>query len=171
MDNSHECRDMMANLFTLADDKFFNEGVRDESAIKRSWKLLCQSAQQQANTLLCFKALKEQHADLIYAHEMNWPQFDQPMMRKLEEVEEEKNEVDNLNSSQPDRIRKLKEALKQAEADVEQLRAEKAILKVTLNVDPASSETFLTAYEKIFDQWRPYVDKVARMYLLDPSEL
>ncbi|GJW35196.1 hypothetical protein Tco_0058116 [Tanacetum coccineum] len=44
MDNSRSCRDMMSNLFTPADNEFFNEGVRDESAIKRSWKLLCQSA-------------------------------------------------------------------------------------------------------------------------------
>ncbi|GKD98795.1 hypothetical protein Tco_1382692 [Tanacetum coccineum] len=36
MDNSRECRDMMSNLFTPADEEFFNEGVRDESAIRRS---------------------------------------------------------------------------------------------------------------------------------------
>ncbi|GKD77367.1 hypothetical protein Tco_1339988, partial [Tanacetum coccineum] len=46
MDNSRLCRDMMSNLFTPTDHEFFNEGVRDESAIKRSWKLLYQSAQQ-----------------------------------------------------------------------------------------------------------------------------
>nr|GEV60074.1 hypothetical protein [Tanacetum cinerariifolium] len=46
-----------------------------------------------------------------------------------------------------------------------------AILKATPNVDPTSSETFLTAYEKFFDQRYPYVNKVARMYLLDPTEL
>ncbi|GKC71402.1 PXMP2/4 family protein 4-like protein [Tanacetum coccineum] len=68
MDNSRECRDMVAN-FTPADEEFFNEGFWDESAIRRSWKLLCQSAQQQANVLLRFKALKEQHANLVYAHE------------------------------------------------------------------------------------------------------
>ncbi|GKA72897.1 hypothetical protein Tco_0779113, partial [Tanacetum coccineum] len=60
---------MMANLFTPADEEFFNEGVRDESAIWRSWKMLCQSAQQQANVLLRFEALKEQYAGLVYAHE------------------------------------------------------------------------------------------------------
>ncbi|GKE19943.1 hypothetical protein Tco_1431455, partial [Tanacetum coccineum] len=46
MDNSRLCRDMMSNLFTPADQESFNEGMRNESAIKRSWKLLCQSAQQ-----------------------------------------------------------------------------------------------------------------------------
>nr|GEX73272.1 hypothetical protein [Tanacetum cinerariifolium] len=154
----------------------------------------------------------------------------------LEELKEEKKEAGNLNSSQVDRIRQLEEALKQAEVDAEQLRAEKvhfavevgngeivrqkimnqylptfvyrlhqsaeykrslgqvftlavgkgfiddisigrkeddiqAILKATPNIDPTSSETFLTAYEKLFDQRYPYVDKVARMYLLDPTEL
>nr|GEX65288.1 hypothetical protein [Tanacetum cinerariifolium] len=137
--------------------------------------------------------------------------------RRLEELEEEKKEVANLNSSQVGQIRLLKEALKQAEADAKQLRAEKvhfaveagkeeivrkkimnqylptfvrrvhqsaeykrslgqvftlavekgfidgisiggkeedtqAILKATPNADPTSSETFLTAYKKLFDQ-------------------
>ncbi|GJR36211.1 hypothetical protein Tco_1211895 [Tanacetum coccineum] len=69
MDNSRSCRDMMSNLFTPTDTEFFNEGVRDESAIKRSWKLLCQSAQQQASALLRFEALTEEHANLVYARE------------------------------------------------------------------------------------------------------
>ncbi|GKB99003.1 hypothetical protein Tco_0985140 [Tanacetum coccineum] len=63
------CRDIMSNLFTPVDNEFFNEGVCNEYAIKRSWKLLCQSAQQQANTLLRFEALTEEHANLVYTHE------------------------------------------------------------------------------------------------------
>nr|GEX41292.1 hypothetical protein [Tanacetum cinerariifolium] len=66
---SYSCRDMMSNLFTPADIEFFNEGVCNEFAVKRSWKLLCQSAQQQANILLRFEALTEEHADLFYAHD------------------------------------------------------------------------------------------------------
>ncbi|GKA60690.1 V-type proton ATPase subunit B2, partial [Tanacetum coccineum] len=250
MDNSRECRDMLANLFTPADEEFFNEGVRDESAIRRSWKMLCQSTQQQANVLLRFESLKEQHADLVYAHEScadvkvrfkecrkeltkvqsaydeKTAAYDKlsknyegalvrekSLQDRLEELEEEKKEVDNLNSSQADHIKRLEEALKQAEADAEQLRSEKvhyaveagkgeivrqkivnqylptfvrrlhqsaeykreediqAILTATPNVDLSSSETFLPAYEKLFDQRYSYVDKVARMYLLDPTEL
>ncbi|GJY50589.1 V-type proton ATPase subunit B2 [Tanacetum coccineum] len=273
MDNSRECRDMLANLFTPADEEFFNEGVRDESAIRRSWKMLCQSTQQQANVLLRFEALKEQHADLVYAHEScvdvkvrfkecrkelakvqsaydeKTAAYDKlsknyegalirekSLQDRLEELEEEKKEVDNLNSSQADHIKRLEEALKQAEADAKQLRSEKvhyaveagkgeivrqkiinqylptfvrrlhqsaeykrslgevfslavgkgfiegisigheeediqAILTATPNVDPSSSETFLPAYEKLFDQRYSYVDKVARMYLLDSTEL
>ncbi|GKD36986.1 hypothetical protein Tco_1257193 [Tanacetum coccineum] len=162
MDNSRECRDMMANLFTPADEEFFNKGVRDESAIRQSWKLLCQSAQQQANVLLRFEALKEQHAGLVYAHESctdvkarfkecrkelaavksaydeKVSAYDQlsknydgaltrekSLQDRLEELEEEKKEADNLNSSQADRIKQLEEALKQAEADAKQLRSEK----------------------------------------------
>ncbi|GJT56485.1 hypothetical protein Tco_0991539 [Tanacetum coccineum] len=45
------------------------------------------------------------------------------------------------------------------------------ILKATPSVDPASSNTFMEMYEKLFDKRYPYVDKVARMYLLDPSGL
>ncbi|GJX02744.1 V-type proton ATPase subunit B2 [Tanacetum coccineum] len=273
MDNSRECRDMLANLFTPADEEFFNEGVRDESAIRRSWKMLCQSTQQQANVLLRFEALKEQHADLVYAHEScadvkvrfkecrkelakvqsvydekttaydklskNYEgalNREKSLQDRLEELEEEKKEVDNLNSSQADHIKRLEEALKQAEADAEQLRSEKvryaveagqgeivrqkiinqylptfvrrlhqsaeykrslgqvfslavgkgfiegisigrteediqAILTATSNVDPSSSDTFLPAYKKLFDKRYSYVDKVARMYLLDPTEL
>ncbi|GJR72360.1 hypothetical protein Tco_0084725 [Tanacetum coccineum] len=220
MDNSRECRDMMAKLFTPADEEFFNE--------------------DQANTLLRFEALKEQHADLAYAHESckyvkarykeckkelvvvqsaydgKVSAFDQlsknydgaltrekGLQDRLEELEEEKKEADQLNSSQADRIKHLEEALKQSEADAHQLRTEKeryaveagrgempcyrkgtdgisigredadvqAILKATPNVDPASSDTFMDAYEKLFDRRYPYVDKVARMYLLDPSGL
>ncbi|GJV67620.1 hypothetical protein Tco_1483129 [Tanacetum coccineum] len=117
----------MANLFTPVDEEFFNEGVRDESTIRRSWKMLCQSAQQQANVLLRFEALKEQHADLVYAHEScaDVKVRFKECRKELEELEEEKKEADNLNSSQVDRIRQLKEALKQAEADARQLRSEK----------------------------------------------
>ncbi|GJX80879.1 gypsy type transposase [Tanacetum coccineum] len=156
MDNSRECRNMLANLFTHADEEFFNEGVRDESAIRRSWKMLCQSTQQQASVLLRFEALKEQHVDLVYAHEScadvkvcfkecrkelakvqsaydeKTTAYDKlsknyegalirekSLQDRLEELEEEKKEVGNLNSSQADHIKRLEEALKQAKADAE----------------------------------------------------
>nr|GEY78293.1 hypothetical protein [Tanacetum cinerariifolium] len=38
MDKSHQCRDMMSNLFTSDDNEFFNEGVRDESALEEALK-------------------------------------------------------------------------------------------------------------------------------------
>ncbi|GJU97623.1 hypothetical protein Tco_1326894 [Tanacetum coccineum] len=46
-----------------------------------------------------------------------------------------------------------------------------AILKATSGVDPTSSDTFMEEYNKLFDQRYPYVDKVARAYLLDPTGL
>nr|GEY38584.1 hypothetical protein [Tanacetum cinerariifolium] len=46
-----------------------------------------------------------------------------------------------------------------------------AFLKATPNVDLASSDTFMDAYAGFFDRRYPYVEKVARMYLLDPSGL
>ncbi|GJZ83530.1 hypothetical protein Tco_0648703 [Tanacetum coccineum] len=46
-----------------------------------------------------------------------------------------------------------------------------AILKATLNVNPASANIFMETYEKLFDKRYPYVDKVARTYLLDPNGL
>nr|GEV26726.1 hypothetical protein [Tanacetum cinerariifolium] len=125
----------------------------------------------------------------------------------LEELEKEKREADQLNSSQADRIRQLEEALKQSEADAQQLRVEKeryaveagqgemvfslaigkgfmdgisigredanvqAILQATPDVDPASFDIFMDAYEKLFDQRYLYVDKVSCMYILDPNGL
>ncbi|GJU09504.1 hypothetical protein Tco_1131900 [Tanacetum coccineum] len=47
----------------------------------------------------------------------------------------------------------------------------RAILKATPSVDSSSSDTFMETYEKLFKNRYPYVDKVARMYLLDPSGL
>ncbi|GJV76967.1 hypothetical protein Tco_1508551 [Tanacetum coccineum] len=87
-------------------------GVRDEPAIKRSWKLLCQSAQQQANTLLRFKALTEEHANLVYAHK-SWKDV------KAHYKECKKELV------KADRIKQLKEALRQSEADAHQLRLDR----------------------------------------------
>nr|GEV66998.1 hypothetical protein [Tanacetum cinerariifolium] len=157
MDNSRICRDIMSNLSTSADEQFFNEGVRDESD-------------------------------------------------RLKELEEEKKEAGQLNSSQANRIKQLEEAFKQYKADAHQLRVGKecyavepgrgemvslvvgkgfidgisigredadiqASLRATPNVDHASSDIFMDAYEKIFDQRYPYVDRVARIYLPDSSGL
>ncbi|GJY50091.1 hypothetical protein Tco_0440047 [Tanacetum coccineum] len=44
-------------------------------------------------------------------------------------------------------------------------------MKATPSVDPSSSDSFIETYAKLFDKRFPYVDKVARMYLLDPSGL
>nr|GEY79351.1 reverse transcriptase domain-containing protein [Tanacetum cinerariifolium] len=46
-----------------------------------------------------------------------------------------------------------------------------AILKATPKVDPTSSDVFISEYENLFNQRYLYVDKVARMYLFDPSGL
>nr|GEX68562.1 hypothetical protein [Tanacetum cinerariifolium] len=155
MDNSRECRDMMSNLFTPADHEFFNEGVHDESAIRRSWKMLCQSAQQQANTLLRFEALKEEHANLVYAHEsckdVKIVEYKRSLGRAFS-LAVGKGFIDGISIGRKD-------------ADIQ------AILKATPEVDPTSSDVFISEYEKLFDQRYPYVDKVTRMYLLDPGGL
>nr|GEY70297.1 hypothetical protein [Tanacetum cinerariifolium] len=167
MDNSHECRDMMENLFTPADEEFFNEGVRDESAIRRSWKLLCQSGQQQANTLLRFKALKEHHADLAYAHESckDVKSRYKECRKELVVSAEYKRSLGEVFSLAIGKGFMDGTSIGREDADVQ------AILQTTPNVDHVSSDIFLDAYEKLFDQRYPYVDKVARMYLLDPNSL
>nr|GEW96977.1 reverse transcriptase domain-containing protein [Tanacetum cinerariifolium] len=210
MDNSRECQDMMANLFTPTDEGFFNEGVRDESDIRHSWKLLCQSAQQQANTLLRFESAYDEKVSTFDQLSKNYDGAltrEKGLQDRLEELEEEKRETDQLNSSQADQIKQVEEALKQktlykcrlqalerVSAEYKQSLGEVfsltvgksfmdgisigredanvyAILKATPNVDPASSDTFMDAYEKLFDRKYPYVDTVNRMYLLDPNGL
>ncbi|GKC48698.1 hypothetical protein Tco_1071443 [Tanacetum coccineum] len=203
MDNSRQCRDMMSNLFTLADLEFFNKGVRHESVVKRSWKMVCQSDQQQPNVLIHFESLIEEHVDLVYAHEScnDVKVREKSLQERVEELEEEKREAEQLTYKQADRIKHLEGALKQSEVEAQQLRFDKekyvveagqgemvrrriinqylptfeedirAILKTTPSVDPSSSYTFMETYEKLFDKRYPYVDKVARMYLLDPCGL
>ncbi|GJW18412.1 hypothetical protein Tco_0025848 [Tanacetum coccineum] len=46
-----------------------------------------------------------------------------------------------------------------------------ALLKASPGVNPASSDLFMGEYLKLFEMHYPYVDKVTRAYLLDPSEL
>ncbi|GJS65042.1 hypothetical protein Tco_0679606 [Tanacetum coccineum] len=215
MDNSHACRDMMSNLFTPADQEFFNEGVRDESAIKRSWKLLYVKAR--------YKECKKELVAVRLAYDKNVSAYDQlsknydgaltqekSLQDRLEELEEEKKEADQLlekehyaveagrgkmvrqkimNQYLPTFLRRLHQSAeyKRSLGEVFSLAVGKgfidgisigrkepdiqAILKATPNVDPVSSDTFMDAYEELFDRRYPYVDKVARMYLLDPSGL
>ncbi|GKA41606.1 hypothetical protein Tco_0734266 [Tanacetum coccineum] len=162
MDNSHQFRDMMSNLFTHANLEFFNEGVCNESAIKRSWKLLCQSAQQHANVLIRFEALTEEHSDLVYAHDSykdvkarykeckkeltivrsgydeKASTYDQlsknydgvltrekSLQERVEKLEEEKKDGEQLGTKQAERIEQLEEALRKSEADAHQLRLDR----------------------------------------------
>ncbi|GJV78023.1 hypothetical protein Tco_1509607 [Tanacetum coccineum] len=125
MDNSRQCRDMMSNLFTPADLEFFNEGVHHESVVKRSWKMLCQSAQQELakaqsaydeNVLACDQLSKNYDGALIY---------EKSLQEKVEELEEEKREAEQLTYKQADRIKHLEGALKQSEVEAQQLRFDK----------------------------------------------
>nr|GEW93236.1 hypothetical protein [Tanacetum cinerariifolium] len=182
MDNSRVCRDMMSNIFTPADNEFFNEGVRNEFAIKWSWKLLCQSAQQHANTLLRFEAMTEEHANLVYTHESckdvkarykEWKDMrlsgNGEMVRRkiinvfvrwLHQIAEYKRSLGEAFSLAIDEI-----SIGRKDRDIQD------ILTATPNVYLASSDIFMETYENLFDNRYSYVDKVARAYRLDPSGL
>ncbi|GKC43513.1 hypothetical protein Tco_1061235, partial [Tanacetum coccineum] len=246
------CRDMMPNIFTPADLASF-EGMDDHEAVRQSWKLLCQSSQQQANMLLRFEKLydesdglqesrdrarakydscKKQLVDLQVAYDAKASSYGQlshdyedALRReeagkiKIVELEKEKKRSDELVVSQAERIRSLEIALKESETGIEQLRSDKerfavaagqseAIRKrliteffptfvqrllqskeykesvgevfslavdvdalLNASVNPASFEFFMGEYLKLFETHYPYVDKLARAYLLDPSEL
>nr|GEU67160.1 hypothetical protein [Tanacetum cinerariifolium] len=170
-----------------------NGGVRDESAIKRSWRLLCQSAQQQANVLHRFEALKQQHSDLEYTHSPTETEAQQLRADKQRyAVEAGRGEMVRqqiMNEYLPTFVRRLHQSAeyKRSLGEVFSLAVGKgfidgvsigrgdadvrAILEANPNVDLAASDTFMDAYEKLFDRRYLYVEKVSRMYLLDPSNL
>nr|GEW42513.1 hypothetical protein [Tanacetum cinerariifolium] len=138
-DNSRNCRDTLANIFTPVDNEW-------------SWGVLCQSTQQHANVLLRFKALSKKHVNLAYAHESckemkvrfrechnnmsklqlaydeNVSSYDQLMKDydghlntekglsdRVEELEGEKKELEEINIQHADQIRQLKKELKKSE--------------------------------------------------------
>ncbi|GKA78906.1 hypothetical protein Tco_0785443 [Tanacetum coccineum] len=134
MENCRDCRDMMSNLSTPTDDEFLNEkGVPDGSAVKRSWRLMCQSAQQQANVLLRLEHLSEANANLAYAHESCKEMKAQykACKKEVEELEGEKKGLVDVNAQQTDRIKQLEEALRKSEEDAHELRVyrEKFVVK------------------------------------------
>nr|GEU57301.1 major allergen Pru ar 1-like [Tanacetum cinerariifolium] len=204
----------MSNLFTPTDNEFFNEGVCDEFAVKRSWKLLCQSAQQQANTLLRFESLTEEHGKLVYAYESCKDMKKKGLQEKVRKLDKEKVETEEVCMKQANRIKQLEVELKQSKFDTHRLCVDREKFAVEYgngemarckiineyiptfmrwlhqsvkykrslgkafclvsghpNMDPASYNTFMETYEKLFDKRYPYVDKVARAYLLDPTSL
>nr|GEV96609.1 hypothetical protein [Tanacetum cinerariifolium] len=151
---------------------------------------------KQANTLLRFGGLLEDHANLVYAYES---------CKDVKACYKEcKKELEKVQSVYDEKV-STHEALRQSEADAHQLILDRknmlwrlsmgeafslaigkgfidrisigrkdldiqTILKATPNVNPASSDIMET-YEQLFDKRHLYVDKVARMYLLDPSGL
>ncbi|GJU61546.1 hypothetical protein Tco_1243381 [Tanacetum coccineum] len=121
MDNSHDCRDMLANNYTPADDEF----------LKR----------QQSNVLLRFENLSEEHANLVYAHESYkemkarykeckkdmgnlCSEYDENkgLNERVEELDGEKKRLEDVNAKQMDHIRQLEGELEKSEAEAHQLR-------------------------------------------------
>ncbi|GKC80755.1 hypothetical protein Tco_1131529, partial [Tanacetum coccineum] len=101
------------------------EAIPDESAMNWSWKLLCQSAHHQANTVLHFEALTEEHANLVYAHEScknikvrykeckkELANFNRLLMKKYWLMRRKKAETEEVY-------------VKQSEADTHQLRVDR----------------------------------------------
>ncbi|GKD59500.1 hypothetical protein Tco_1297009, partial [Tanacetum coccineum] len=78
--------------------------------------MLCQSAQHQANVLLRFESLMEEHADLVYSHEscndvkIRYKECKRELAKAqstydekmVEELEKEKREAEQLTSEQAD---------------------------------------------------------------------
>ncbi|GJT73513.1 gypsy type transposase [Tanacetum coccineum] len=218
------CRDMMSNIFTPADLAFFNDGMDDREAVRRSWKLLCQSSQHK------YACCKKKLVDLQVAFDAKVSDYGQlshdykdalrreeALKLKNTELETGKKAYDSeagVEQLRPDRerfavaarqgevirkrliteyfptfVRRLLQSneYKELVGEVLSLAVGKcfingislgwtqadvdALLKASPGVNPASSDLFMGEYLKLFEMHYPYVDKVTRAYLLDPSEL
>ncbi|GJT52077.1 hypothetical protein Tco_0978234 [Tanacetum coccineum] len=241
IDNSPDCRDMMANLFTPANNEFLNDGVSD-AFVHADFVYAHDSCKEMKATYKeCKKGvgkLKSVYDDNVSAYDQLKEDYDgslnceKGLSERVKELKGENKELEGLNAKQADRIKQLKEELKNSEVDTHQLRVDRekyavecgngemvrrriineylptfirrlhqsvehkrslgeffslavgkgfidgvsigrkrediqAILAATPNVDPASSAAFMGEYEKLFDKRYPYVDKVARAYMLD----
>nr|GEW22120.1 hypothetical protein [Tanacetum cinerariifolium] len=136
-----------------------------------------------ANTLLRFEALTEVQANFVYAHEsckdmkVYYKECKKELGQqdRVEELEKEKSKTKKSAEYKRSLGEAIYLAIGKGFIDGISIGHEnpdiQAILKATPNVDPASSDTFMKTYEKLFDKRYPYVDKVARAYLLDPTGL
>nr|GEY06463.1 hypothetical protein [Tanacetum cinerariifolium] len=168
--------------------EIFPSPLNGASLIQAVWTT--HSAQQQANTLLYFEALKEHHADHVYVHESckdvkvhykeckkeltvvqlandekvstldqlskNYDEAltqEKGLQDRLEELEEEKKEADQLNSSHANWIKQLEEALKQSEADAQQLRVEKKRFAVEAAKDEMVRQRIVIKFFPTFVRW------------------
>nr|GFA80196.1 hypothetical protein [Tanacetum cinerariifolium] len=119
----------------------------------------------QASTLLRIKALTEEHANLVYNH------------KSCKDVKARYKESLRQSEAYAHQLRLDKESLAIGKGFIDRISIGRknpnvqVILKATPNVNPASADIFMETYEKIFDKRYPYIDKVARMYLLYPSGL
>ncbi|GJT81173.1 hypothetical protein Tco_1055515 [Tanacetum coccineum] len=210
MDNSHECRDMMSNLFTPAYHEFFNEGALTEEHVD-----LVYAYESCKDVKARYKDCQKELAKVQAAYDRKVSDYDQlsknyegalvrekRAQERLEELEEDKRKGEKehyaieagrgkmvrqriINQYLPTFVRwlHLSAEYKRSLGRVFSLAMGKgfidgisigrkdvdiqAILKATPNMDPTSSDVFIGEYEKLFDQRYLYVDKVARMYLLD----
>nr|GEX72695.1 hypothetical protein [Tanacetum cinerariifolium] len=122
--------DMMADLFTPADNEFFNDRVPDGSAIKHHES--CE------DTKAHYKGCKKELAKLQSAYDENMSAYDQlskdydgalirekRLQEMVEELEEEKKEMEEVSTKKLDWIKQLEEEVKKSEEDIHQLRLDR----------------------------------------------
>ncbi|GJS96094.1 hypothetical protein Tco_0803062 [Tanacetum coccineum] len=193
IDNSRNFHDMLANLFTSADHEFLNKGVLDRSAINRSWRLLeMKSAiknerKRWVNFVKYMMRICLRMTNFLtdYNDAMN---FKKGFHERVEELEGEKKELEDVNTKQADRIkqkitreylptfvlrlhhsveykRSLGDVLSLAIAkgwmdDISIDRKEEDIQAILADTPNVDHVAFMERYEVLFDKRYPYVDKV-----------
>ncbi|GJW61547.1 hypothetical protein Tco_0110882 [Tanacetum coccineum] len=185
MDNFRQCQDMMSNLFTPADLEFFNEGLSAKQAerIEQLEEALRQSKDDAHQLRLDREkyVVEAGKGNMVRRQIINdyLPTFvcrlhqSNEYKRSLGEVFSlaiGKGFIDGISIGHKD-LDILTPLLPFRCDLILGVLHIQAILKATSNVYPTSADIFIDRYEKLFDKRYPYVDKVARMYLLDPSGL
>nr|GEU65632.1 transposase (putative), gypsy type [Tanacetum cinerariifolium] len=184
MDKSRQFQDIMSNLFTPADLKFFNEGAFTEEHAD-----LVYAYDSSKDVKAHYNERKKELATVQSAYDEKASAYDQlsknydgaltreKIMLRLDKeryaVEAGKGEIVKcqiINEYLPTFVRRLPQSneYKRSWGEVFSLAIGKgfingisigrkdpniqAILKATLNVDPASSDIFMARFEKLFDK-------------------
>nr|GEX35044.1 hypothetical protein [Tanacetum cinerariifolium] len=119
IDNSHDCRDMLANLFTPADNEFLNYGALSEEHVNLAY------AHESCKEMKArYKECKKEIGKLQSAYDENVFAYDQLLkdydgalnikkgLHERDEELERKKGLEEVNAKQVDRIKQLEEELK-----------------------------------------------------------
>nr|GEV51450.1 hypothetical protein [Tanacetum cinerariifolium] len=177
-------------------DVFANESLGDKEGGLNLETVEKPVHDKQASTLLRFGGLLEDHANLFYAHESckdvkaRYKKCKKELEKVQSAYDEKVSTHEALRQSEADAHQLILDRknmlLRLSMGEAFSLAIGKCfidgisigrkdldiqtILKATPNVNPASSDIMETC-EQLFDKRYLYVDKVACMYLLDPSGL
>ncbi|GJS02958.1 hypothetical protein Tco_0319466 [Tanacetum coccineum] len=154
MEKFRQCRDMMSNIFTPADLAFFNEGMDDREAVRRSWKLLYKYGRLQeenAEPPVAFDAKVYDYGQLSHDYE-DALRREEALKVKVAELEGGKKSSNELViSSELEHIKILEVALRSLRL-VSSLRSDREKFAVAAGQGEAIHKRLVTKYFPTFIQ-------------------